>query len=156
MVVLQQAEIEQIEKSERVGGAQQHKRVTAALNKQIQLASERMKEVNSQLSEDSVCWSIVCWEKTESNNCLLHVFICITASHMNDMICILCNSVQSFYFMGTNFHGLMMMDMFEDTSIRGFVDFQIKYTVIKFNQHFLGILNSTYTKINVQRIKMIS
>jgi len=64
MIVLQQAEIEQIEKSERVGGAQQHKRVTAALNKQIQLASERMKEVISQLCEDSFCWSMVCWEKT--------------------------------------------------------------------------------------------
>ena len=43
--VFQQSEIEQIEKSERVGGAQQHKRVTAALNKQIQQQSSRIEEV---------------------------------------------------------------------------------------------------------------
>ena len=43
--VFQQSEIEQIEKSERVGGAQQHKRVTAALNKQIQQQTSRIEEV---------------------------------------------------------------------------------------------------------------
>ncbi|XP_052794983.1 coiled-coil domain-containing protein 93-like isoform X1 [Mya arenaria] len=46
-----QAEIEQIERSERVGGAQQHKRVTAALEKQIQQAQDRMKEVQSKHDE---------------------------------------------------------------------------------------------------------
>ena len=40
-----------------------------------------------------------------------------------------------------------------------FVDFQIKHGTIKLNQHFVGILNSWIvfpTKLNVQRIKMIS
>lgn len=43
---LQQAEIEQIEKSEKVGGAQQHKRITAALAKQIQQSQDKLQEVN--------------------------------------------------------------------------------------------------------------
>ncbi|KAL4222275.1 Coiled-coil domain-containing protein 93 [Mactra antiquata] len=40
-----QAEIEQIEKSERVGGVQQHKRITAALNKQIQQNTDKLQQV---------------------------------------------------------------------------------------------------------------
>jgi len=42
------------------------------------------------------------------------------------------------------------------------MDIQIKHTTIKFNQHFIGILNSwivlhtKYMKLNVQRINMIS
>ncbi|KAK3108073.1 hypothetical protein FSP39_000687 [Pinctada imbricata] len=42
-----QAEIEQIEKTERVGGAQQHKRITAALSKQIQQQTDRMTEIQA-------------------------------------------------------------------------------------------------------------
>lgn len=42
-----QAEIEQIEKTERVGGAQQHKRVTAALKKQIEQQKSKLDEVKS-------------------------------------------------------------------------------------------------------------
>ena len=42
----QQSEIEQIEKSERVGGVQQHKRITAALGKQIQQQTSKLEEVN--------------------------------------------------------------------------------------------------------------
>ena len=45
--VLQQAEIEQIEKSERVGGAQQHKRMTTSLNRQIKDAKAKLTEVVS-------------------------------------------------------------------------------------------------------------
>ncbi len=41
----QQAEIEQIEKTERVGGAQQHKRVTTALRKQIEQQKTKLDEV---------------------------------------------------------------------------------------------------------------
>ena len=44
--IFQQSEIEQIEKSERIGGAQQHKRVTAALNKQIQQQTTKLEEVS--------------------------------------------------------------------------------------------------------------
>ena len=44
--LFQQAEIEQIEKSERVGGAQQHKRITAALGKQIQQNTDKLQEVS--------------------------------------------------------------------------------------------------------------
>ncbi|KAL3831574.1 hypothetical protein ACJMK2_023312 [Sinanodonta woodiana] len=40
-----QSEIEQIEKSERVGGAQQHKRITAALKKQIDQQQSKLEEV---------------------------------------------------------------------------------------------------------------
>ena len=47
MCVLQQAEIEQIEKSERVGGAQQHKRMTTSLNRQIKDAKAKLTEVVS-------------------------------------------------------------------------------------------------------------
>ncbi|XP_050419309.2 coiled-coil domain-containing protein 93 [Patella vulgata] len=46
-----QAEIEQIEKSERVGGAQQHKRVTTALRKQIDQQTSRLTEVMAKHSE---------------------------------------------------------------------------------------------------------
>ncbi|XP_060076830.1 coiled-coil domain-containing protein 93-like [Ylistrum balloti] len=46
-----QAEIEQIEKTERVGGAQQHKRVTGALTKQIQQQKSRMEEVMAKHAE---------------------------------------------------------------------------------------------------------
>lgn len=38
-------EIEQIEKSERVGGAQQHKRITATLKKQIEQQRSKLEEV---------------------------------------------------------------------------------------------------------------
>ncbi|XP_078320478.1 coiled-coil domain-containing protein 93-like isoform X3 [Crassostrea virginica] len=41
------SEIEQIEKSERVGGTQQHKRVTAALGKQIQQQNERLTQIQA-------------------------------------------------------------------------------------------------------------
>ncbi|XP_033762120.1 coiled-coil domain-containing protein 93-like isoform X1 [Pecten maximus] len=46
-----QAEIEQIEKTERVGGAQQHKRITGALTKQIQQQKTRMDEVMTKHAE---------------------------------------------------------------------------------------------------------
>ena len=44
-VIFQQSEIEQIEKSERVGGVQQHKRITTALGKQIQQQTTKLDEV---------------------------------------------------------------------------------------------------------------
>ena len=50
----QQSEIEQIEKSERVGGAQQHKRVTAAINKQIQQQTTKLEEVRLYMSNRSL------------------------------------------------------------------------------------------------------
>ncbi|XP_078320477.1 coiled-coil domain-containing protein 93-like isoform X2 [Crassostrea virginica] len=43
----EKSEIEQIEKSERVGGTQQHKRVTAALGKQIQQQNERLTQIQA-------------------------------------------------------------------------------------------------------------
>nr|XP_022310578.1 coiled-coil domain-containing protein 93-like isoform X3 [Crassostrea virginica] len=43
----EKSEIEQIEKSERVGGTQQHKRVTAALGKQIQQQTERLTQIQA-------------------------------------------------------------------------------------------------------------
>lgn len=46
-----QAEIEQIEKSERVGGAQQHKRITAALGKQIQQNTDKLQQVQEKHAE---------------------------------------------------------------------------------------------------------
>ncbi|KAL8586393.1 Coiled-coil domain-containing protein 93 [Nucella lapillus] len=46
-----QAEIEQIEKSERVGGAQQHKRMTTSLNKQIKDANTKLTEVEEKHQE---------------------------------------------------------------------------------------------------------
>nr|KAG5698060.1 hypothetical protein BaRGS_016708 [Batillaria attramentaria] len=46
-----QAEIEQIEKSERVGGAQQHKRITTALNRQIEQAQTKLAEVQAKHDE---------------------------------------------------------------------------------------------------------
>jgi hypothetical protein len=50
--IFQQAEIEQIEKSERVGGAQQHKRITAALGKQIQQNTDKLQQVHLLSLED--------------------------------------------------------------------------------------------------------
>ncbi|XP_025093144.1 coiled-coil domain-containing protein 93-like isoform X1 [Pomacea canaliculata] len=46
-----QVEIEQIEKSERIGGAQQHKRITAALNKQIEQQHSRLIEIQTKHDE---------------------------------------------------------------------------------------------------------
>ncbi|XP_071102764.1 coiled-coil domain-containing protein 93-like isoform X1 [Haliotis cracherodii] len=46
-----QAEIEQIEKTERVGGAQQHKRVTTALRKQIEQQKTKLEEVTAMHAE---------------------------------------------------------------------------------------------------------
>ncbi|XP_067649707.1 coiled-coil domain-containing protein 93-like [Haliotis asinina] len=46
-----QAEIEQIEKTERVGGAQQHKRVTTALRKQIEQQKTKLEEVTAKHAE---------------------------------------------------------------------------------------------------------
>ncbi|XP_041365709.1 coiled-coil domain-containing protein 93-like [Gigantopelta aegis] len=48
---LKQSEIEQIEKTERVGGAQQHKRVTAALRKQIENHKKKFEEVKAKHAE---------------------------------------------------------------------------------------------------------
>ncbi|XP_062573509.1 coiled-coil domain-containing protein 93-like isoform X1 [Saccostrea cucullata] len=45
------SEIEQIEKSERVGGTQQHKRMTAALNKQIQQRTDNLQQVQAKHDE---------------------------------------------------------------------------------------------------------
>lgn len=45
MFILQQSEIEQIEKTERVGGEQQHKRVKAAMTKQIEQQKSKLDEV---------------------------------------------------------------------------------------------------------------
>ncbi|XP_070210821.1 coiled-coil domain-containing protein 93-like isoform X2 [Littorina saxatilis] len=47
----EQAEIEQIEKSERVGGAQQHKRMTTSLNKQIKDSKAKLTEVEEKHKE---------------------------------------------------------------------------------------------------------
>jgi len=50
----------------------------------------------------------------------------------------------------------MMMDIFVWTL--EFVDFQIKHTTIKLNQHFVVIFDSRIilpTKLNIQRIKII-
>ncbi|KAH3719408.1 coiled-coil domain-containing protein 93-like [Dreissena polymorpha] len=46
-----QAEIEQIEKTERVGGAQQHKRNTALLGKQINQSTEKLQELQAKHAE---------------------------------------------------------------------------------------------------------
>ncbi|KAL5006597.1 hypothetical protein ScPMuIL_015403 [Solemya velum] len=46
-----QAEIEQIEKTERVGGVQQHKRVTAALGKQIQQQKDQLEKITAKHAE---------------------------------------------------------------------------------------------------------
>ena len=52
-----------------------------------------------------------------------------------------------------------MVDMFMDTLICGF---QIIFNITKVNEYFVGILNSWIalptknTKLNVQRVKMIS
>lgn len=42
---MQQAEIEQMEKQERQGGAEQHKRLTSALKKQIEQQKKKFDEV---------------------------------------------------------------------------------------------------------------
>ncbi|XP_062573510.1 coiled-coil domain-containing protein 93-like isoform X2 [Saccostrea cucullata] len=47
----EKSEIEQIEKSERVGGTQQHKRMTAALNKQIQQRTDNLQQVQAKHDE---------------------------------------------------------------------------------------------------------
>ncbi|XP_061186128.1 coiled-coil domain-containing protein 93-like isoform X4 [Saccostrea echinata] len=47
----EKSEIEQIEKSERVGGTQQHKRMTAALNKQIQQNTDKLQQVKAKHDE---------------------------------------------------------------------------------------------------------
>ncbi|XP_025093145.1 coiled-coil domain-containing protein 93-like isoform X2 [Pomacea canaliculata] len=49
--IQEQVEIEQIEKSERIGGAQQHKRITAALNKQIEQQHSRLIEIQTKHDE---------------------------------------------------------------------------------------------------------
>ncbi|BFZ01216.1 hypothetical protein BsWGS_04255 [Bradybaena similaris] len=46
-----QAEIEQMEKQERQGGVQQHKRITAALSKQIELQTSKLGEVRAKHNE---------------------------------------------------------------------------------------------------------
>ena len=45
ILCFQQSEIEQIEKTERVGGEQQHKRVKAALIKQIEQNKTKLDQV---------------------------------------------------------------------------------------------------------------
>jgi hypothetical protein len=70
---LQQSEIEQIEKSERVGGAQQHKRITALLNKQIKDTKAKLAEVLTFIS----CLLIICFS-------LSHAY-CMYMIH--DMLC---------------------------------------------------------------------
>ena len=69
-------------------------------------------------------------------------------------------TVKSFSFVDTNnFCGLTTMDMFVDTWMCGF---QVILNTTGVNIYFVGILNSwivlpmTYTKLNVQQIKMSS
>ncbi|XP_056007857.1 coiled-coil domain-containing protein 93-like isoform X2 [Ostrea edulis] len=47
----EKSEIEQIEKSERVGGTQQHKRVTAALGKQLQQKTDKLQQTQAKHDE---------------------------------------------------------------------------------------------------------
>ena len=83
---------------------------------------------------------------------------CIVKSIMINYNLYVVVTVKSFYFMGTMFQGLIMMDMFVDTWIHRFSNKTHKF-YIKLNQHFGWILNLLIVlpkKLNVQRIKMFS
>jgi len=60
----------------------------------------------------------------------MHCFIVVRLSgHLTSIHCTLLNTItmKSFHFMGTNYRGLVMMDTFVDTWIRGFSNYMHNY-----------------------------
>ncbi|WAQ93510.1 CCD93-like protein [Mya arenaria] len=91
IVGMQSAEIQQIaseyaekiERSERVGGAQQHKRVTAALEKQIQQAQDRMKEAQARSGRIDEEMEKLAEMETEENQGILQTLKSLVAMNEN-------------------------------------------------------------------------
>ncbi|KAJ8313751.1 hypothetical protein KUTeg_008312 [Tegillarca granosa] len=78
-----QAEIEQIEKTERVGGAQQHKRVTAALKKQIEQQKSKLDEAQQRSQRIDEEMEKLNQIETEENQSILQTLRSLVAMNEN-------------------------------------------------------------------------